>query len=103
MEKVLTTNASPLPLTKGKPFIKDFFNADREIDKYLNIRLPHVPYSIMKLCIVSVSKDKKTRKYRVNWYRSDSSGFVTTSNLVSSQYVQVNTTKDGHVESHQII
>lgn len=79
-----------------KPLVKEFFDKDAEVEKFLLIRLPEFPnYQKVNIIKLFTKKDGVTHKYRVNW-------FAANGDIPLSQYVEVVTTKDGHVVSHSI-
>ena len=79
-----------------KPVVKEFVDQDREIRDFLLLRLPHVPYATPRVAHVYTSKDKKEHRFRVNWFVKVEDKLVTTSKMVSSQYVRVLITDKGY-------
>lgn len=103
MENVLAVT-STAPLDRTKPLVKDFFDRDAEIKRYLEIRLPHVAnYSKMDIIKLFSSKDKRSHTYRVNWFREIPDQIVSKTEFAHHCQIVITTTKDGAVLDHTII
>ena len=81
-----------------KPLVRDFVDKNTIVLNFLSTRLPHVPHAYPKFNLVYVSKDKKTAKYRVNWYREEIEGVARMLKIVHSQYIQVMSMNDNSLE-----
>lgn len=84
-------------MERKKPLVKEFFDRDAEIVNHLQTRLTHVPQAVAKINKLYTCKDGRTHKYRVNWYADVVHDFMTTKQIVASQYITVITNKEGRV------
>lgn len=84
-------------LETKKPLVRDFIDPDKEIERFISIRLPHVPHCTPQLKLVYQSKDKHLYKYRVNWWlhQNHEGSYVTTSSIVTSKYYEITKQVDG--------
>ena len=79
-----------------QPLIKEYVNRDNEIDEFIQIHLPHIPHSQLRLNLVLISSENK-RWYRANWYSTvlSKESFVPSNNIVASEMIIVIMTSEG--------
>lgn len=57
-----------------EPLIKEYFDLDKHIERYLYGRLPFKANSKMKISLIHKSNDNFTRNYRAIWINSQDGG-----------------------------
>lgn len=71
------------PVDTKRPLVKEFVDCKAKITKFLQVRLPSVSKTIIKVHQVYASKDARTYRYRVNYHQEE------TYLIIRSCYVQV--------------
>jgi len=93
MGKAKTGLAATNSIDLHKPLVKDYVDPDLALDEFMQLHLPHVPYSIPQCKLVSKSSDGKIKRYRINWWREEyDGGFVPTIKLTHSATFEVTET-----------
>ena len=85
-----------LTSTFSMPLVKEFIDHDKEIIRFLEVRLPHIPGTTMK--INPVYSTETRRHYRVNWYFVKWNGFIPEQTIKASNLVVVNTVGKLNIE-----
>lgn len=80
-----------------KPLVKEYIDPDAKVESFLKERLPHVAYSVPHIKPISKSKDGRSARYRVNWWREshEDGNFIVTGDIVHSDLYEVSQTKSG--------
>lgn len=80
-----------------KPLVKDFVDPDREVENFVQIRLPHIPYAKAHCKLLYRSKDNQTIRYRVNWFseKTEAGCIVPLRSIVHSRYYELRIKSSG--------
>jgi hypothetical protein len=79
-----------------KPIVKPFFDRDAELIKFIQMMLPAVPNSIMKVNRVYQSAGGRVLRFRVNFFieKWKDGSICPTVNMAVSKYIQINVNLD---------
>jgi hypothetical protein len=91
MSKNKDQNKADLLSATKKPLVKEFFDQEKSIVKYITDNLYVGVSEDFKISKVYESKNKNQHGYRINFYKSIGSGFVIIKNIYRSVYIKVMT------------
>ena len=85
------------PVDNTKPLVKDFFDPEKNLIDFIQVRLPHVPHSTISLRPVYQNTARTVFRYRVNYWLFTGDAVPTPTSIAKSLMIQIQNSATGLV------